>query len=130
MPGILDIVTQADLAEFRKSGISVILMTPAWSSYPEAMLRKVETLLADLAAQNIRVFKVTEDDPNKNQAFTGWIAEHNAAPSRLLPAIAIGAGSLIICRDGRPIHVEPTTCQMTTDQLRATISDALRQKMA
>ncbi|MFO1482287.1 MAG: hypothetical protein U1F71_02890 [Verrucomicrobiaceae bacterium] len=126
MPSIRDIQVQAEMDELRNSANSVILMTPAWSAYPKQTLRKLESLLRDLAAQNIRVFTVTEDDPAKNRAFADWIAQHDRDPLRLLPSIATGAGTLIVCRNGEPIHVEPVTWQMGTDQLMDSILHAIQ----
>ena len=114
------------MIELRESATSVILMTPAWSHYPKEALRKLESLLPDLAAQRIQVFTATEDDPAKNRSFADWITQHDKAPLPLLPSIATGAGSLIVCRHGKPVHVEPVTWQMATDHLRDTILDAIR----
>ena len=130
MASIRDVQTEADVVDLRESATSVILMTPAWSTYPKEVLRKLEVLLPDLAALKIRVFTVTEDDPAKNRFFADWIAQHDKAPLRLLPSIATGAGSMIVCRHGKPVHVVPVTWQMTTNQLRGTINDAILSGMA
>ncbi len=129
-PSIREIQAEPDILELRESPASVILMTPAWSSYPKEALRKLESLLPDLAAQKVLVFTVTEDDPAKNRSLADWITQHDKAPLRLLPSIATGAGSLIVCRHGKPVHVEPVTWQMATDDLRDTILDAIRSEKA
>src|SRR6266404_450769 len=87
MPGIRDVLTQADMVEFRNARSSVILMIPIWSNYPKAALEKLQTLAADFAAQNIEVFTVTEDDPSRNRPFTAWIDEQDKGPLRLFPMI-------------------------------------------
>ena len=88
-------------------------------------MRHIQTLLPDLEAQNVQVFSVTEDNPAKNPHFGEWIAEHDKSPLPLLPLMVTGAGSVIVCRHDKPIHLERTIWHLTIDEFKNRILNAL-----
>jgi hypothetical protein len=92
-------------------------MTPLWSAFPRPTVEKLSEISEYLGKEGIAIFTATEDDPAKNPLMAEWIMNHNRRDVALLPNIATGGGCLISCEYGRPIAIQPSTWQWSTERL-------------
>lgn len=97
---------------------SVLVMTPLWSSIPRPTVDRLSGIAEYLAKEGFAIFTVTEDDPFKNPLMAEWIRQHDRRDIALLPGVASGGGCLVACNFGKPIAIQSSTWEWTTEKLR------------